>query len=158
MTHPVVGDPVALIEAAIAGTGSPHGGRPAPDALAAARDALHLLQTGGASMALRVLETLPGLIERDLREQSSGAYLRGRSEGELAAARRIQALRPRTPTADAARRECRLNRLRALLADPERRASVREALRLDDRLLDRVAAGTLTLSSQQWRRLRDALP
>jgi hypothetical protein len=102
-------------------------------------------------MALRVLETLPGLIERDLREQSSGAYLRGRSEGELAAARRLQ---PKHPAPEAAR----LDRLRRLLGDPTGRASVREALRLDDRLLDRVAAGTLTLSPQQWRRLRDALP
>ncbi len=150
MTHPIVDDPVALIEAAIAGTGSRHGGRPAPDALAAARDALHLLQSGRAAMALRVLETLPGLIERDLREQSSGAYLRGRSEGELAAAQRFQAPQPKRPASE----PTRLDRLRTLLSDPV----VREALHLDDRLLDRVAAGTLTLSPQQWRRLRDALP
>jgi len=131
---------------------------PAPDALAAARDALHLLQTGRAAMALRVMETLPNLIERDLREQSSGAYLRGRSEGELAAARRFQASQPRRPVPEVAHREGRLSRLRALLSDPAGRASAREALRLDDRLLDRVAAGTVTLSPQQWRRLRASLP
>ncbi|MFO1075875.1 MAG: hypothetical protein U1E17_24855 [Geminicoccaceae bacterium] len=105
-------------------------------------------------MALRVLETLPSLIERDLREQSSGAYLRGRSEGEMAVARRFKVLQPSRPAPEATRPD----RLRALLSDATGRAAVRDALHLDDRLLDRVAAGTLTLSPQQWRRLRDLLP
>ena len=127
---------------------------PRPDALAAVRDALLLLRTGRSTMALRMLETLPNLIERDLREQSSGAYLRGRSEGEMAAARRFQTREVRRPAPKASR----LDRLRALLSDPTGRAKVREALRLDDRLLNRVVDGTLTLSPQQWRRLRDLLP
>ena len=37
------------------------------------------------------------------------------------------------------------------------RAKARETLRLTDVLLDRVVAGALDLSGQQWRRLREAL-
>jgi hypothetical protein len=43
------------------------------------------------------------------------------------------------------------------LADPSRRERARAALRMEDWLLDRIAAGTATLSGTQWRRVREAL-
>ena len=44
-----------------------------------------------------------------------------------------------------------------MLADPRRRETVRAVLRLDDAVLDRVAAGRAGLSRALWRPLREAL-
>lgn len=151
------------------------------EASTAAHEILRLLQAGQAAMAISMLETLPTIIEWDVREQSRGAYLRGYREGgsavatakpqrgpcrdELAAGpaqsssrrQRIQRARLQAPAPRGPRPEDRLDRLRKLLGDPGRKASIRRALRLDDRLLDRVAAGALALAPRHWRQLRVAL-
>ena len=124
--------------------------------IAAARDALTLLQTGRAGMALTLLEQLPGAIEAALRSATGEAYLRGQADAHRIVAtareRRQAAARPPAPrTAD------RLDILRAALADPNKRQLVKAALGMDDRLLERVAAGGAMLSREQWRKLREVL-
>ena len=124
--------------------------------IAAARDALTLLQTGRAGMALRIMEALPDAIEAALRSATGEAYLRGQADAHRIIAttreRRQAAARPPAP-----RTANRLDILRAALADPSQRQLVKAALGMDDRLLERVAAGGATLSGVQWRRLREAL-
>ena len=120
--------------------------------IAATRDALTLLQTGRAAMALRIMEALPDAIETMLRSASGEAYLRGQADAHrlIAAARkRRQPPAPRKPH--------RLDLLREALADPRRRQLVKATLGMDDRLLERVAAGGATLSGVQWRKLREVL-
>ena len=48
--------------------------------IAAARDALTLLQTGRVAMALRIMEALPDAIEAALRSATGEAYLRGQAD------------------------------------------------------------------------------
>ena len=124
--------------------------------IAAARDALTLLQTGRAGMALRIMEALPGAIEAALRRATGEAYLRGQAEAHriIAATRKRRQAAARSP---ALRMANRLDMLRTALADPSRRQLLKTALGMDDRLLDRVAAGGATLSGVQWRKLREAL-
>ena len=124
--------------------------------IAAARDALVLLQTGRAGMALRIMEALPDAIEAALRSAAGEAYLRGQADAHRIIAttreRRQAAARPRAPrTVD------RLDILRTALADLNKRQLLKTALGMDDRLLERVASGGATLSSVQWRKLREVL-
>ena len=115
--------------------------------IAAARDALTLLQTGRAAMALRIMEALPDAIEAVLRSATGEAYLRGQADAHrmMAAAReRRQPPAPRKPH--------RLDLLRAALADPVQRQLVKDTLRMDDRLLERVAAcGARSRPSTWWK-------
>ncbi len=124
--------------------------------IAAARDALTLLQTGRAGMALRIMEALPDAIEAALRSATGEAYLRGQADAHriIAATRERRQAVARSP---ALRTANRLDLLRTALADPIQRQLVKAALGMDDRLLERVAAGGATLSSVQWRKLREVL-
>ena len=63
--------------------------------IAAARDALTLLQTGRAGMALRVMEALPDAIEAALRSAAGEAYLRGQADAHRIIARPASAGRQR---------------------------------------------------------------
>jgi hypothetical protein len=129
--------------------------------IAAAQDALTLLRTGRAAMAHRILEGLPALIDAALVRGEGIAYLRGQADAHriLAAASECQqAQRPHlAPIPPAPRKPSRLEWLRDALADPSQRERARAALRMEDWLLDRIAAGTATLSGTQWRKLREAL-
>ena len=126
--------------------------------ITAAQDALTLLRSGRAAMAVSVLERLPALIEAQLVEARGAGFAEGWDAHLLAAARERQqaVLRP-APSAPAPRTPTRLDWLRDALADPAKRECARAALRMDNRLLDRIAAGTVTLSGTHWRRLREAL-
>lgn len=128
------------------------------DPVAAARDAETLLRTGRANMALRILEALPSVLEAALKEAASEAYLRGQTDTHrmMAAARERHPKGPRQAPATPPKPN-RLDELRAALADPAKRAAVRSALRMDDRLLDRIAAGGANLTPAQRRRLRSTL-
>ena len=124
--------------------------------IAAARDALTLLQTGRAGMALRIMEALPGAIDAALRSATGEAYLRGQADAHriIATTRERRQAAARSP---APRTANRLDILRMALADPSKRQLVKAALGMDDRLLERVAAGGATLSGVQWRKLREAM-
>lgn len=129
--------------------------------IAAARDALVLMQTGRASMAVRIMEALPGAIEAVLRSTTGEAYLRGQADAHRAvgAARKLSRTPPQ-PTASPPPEPYKPHRLELLcdaLADPVKRQLVKATLGMGDRLLERVAAGGATLSGAQWRRLREAL-
>ena len=76
----------------------------------------------------------------------------------LAAARDATRERRRAAARSPAPRTiARLDILRTALANPVQRQLVKAALGMDDRLLERVAAGGATLSGVQWRKLREAL-
>ena len=107
-------------------------------------------------MALRIMEALPGAIEAALRRRHGEAICAAKPMRIAIIAttreRRQAAAPPPAPrTAD------RLDLLRDALADPNRRQLVKAALGMDDRLLERVAAGGATLSGVQWRKLREVL-
>ena len=123
------------------------------DPVAMAADAALLLSTGRTSMALTVLERLSAAIEAALKDAAGEGYLRGQAHVIAAARERRQsAARPPAP-----RTANRLDILRMALANPVQRQLVKAALGMDDRLLERVAAGGVTLSGVQWRKLREAL-
>lgn len=122
---------------------------PGPDALAAARSALRFLHTGQTAEARAALEALPNLLARDIRAKAQSAYLRGLGDGRREA-KGWGPLPQRQARPDCGQRE----QLRALLSDPAKRAAVRELLRLDDRLLERIADGSLALSPTPRRKLR----
>ena len=130
-----------------------------PDPIVGVRDALLLLQTGRAAIALRLLETLPAAIEKHL----AWVRLCARAEAEAASLARLRDTQRVTRALPAHRtpsphgRAQRLLWLQDALAEAPNRAKARETLRLTDVLLDRVVAGALDLSGQQWRRLREAL-
>jgi hypothetical protein len=119
------------------------------DPVTVARDALLLLSSGRAAMAMRVLEGLPELIEAERRT----VYGKGRWDAEVAMVAQLQPKTP-SPSPTGPRRH---KWLQSVLADPEGRAKARAVARLSDQLLDRVAAGRLTLAPAMWRRLRRAL-
>jgi len=125
--------------------------------VAAARDALTLLQTGRARMALRIMEAMPGAIEAALRGATGEAYLRGQADAHRIIAAAARERRQVAAPPPAPRTANRLDLLRAALADPSKRQLVKGALGMDDRLLERVAAGGATLSGVQWRKLREVL-
>ena len=129
--------------------------------ITAAQDALTLLRSGRAAMAQRILEGLPALIDAALVRGEGIAYLRGQADAHriVAAARSVSGYsRSRSPLhPPAPRKPSRLEWLRDALADPSQRERARAALRMEDWLLDRIAAGTATLSGTQWRKLREAL-
>lgn len=86
----------------------------------AARDALMLLQTGRAAMAVRIMEALPDAIEAALRSATGEAYLRGQADAH----RIIAATRERRQAGSpppASRAPQRLDVLRTALADPIQR-------------------------------------
>jgi hypothetical protein len=120
-----------------------------PDPVAVARDALLLLSSGRAAMAMRVLEGLPELIEAERRT----VYSKGRWDAKAAMVAQLQPKTPPPSSIGSHRRKW----LQSVLADPEGRAKARAAARLSDQLLDRVAAGRLTLAPAMWRKLRRAL-
>jgi hypothetical protein len=107
-------------------------------------DVLLLLRRGRVGPALAQLERLPALV----RAEVDAAYDRGR----LDLAREITHGKPERQPAPK-----RHEWLRGRIADPELRARARATLRLDDTLLDRVAAGTVQLSPDSWRKLRREL-
>ena len=129
--------------------------------IAAAQDALTRLRTGRAAMAHRILEGLPALIDAALVRGEGIAYLRGQADAHriVAAAQERQRIQPQPIAArpPAPRKPSRLEWLRDALANRSQRERARAALRMEDWLLDRIAAGTATLSGMQWRRLREAL-
>jgi hypothetical protein len=115
-------------------------------------------------MALRILEGLPALIEAQLVDVRGLGFAEGWDAHLMAVARAEAEARAKAPSAaqtvgtpSAVRHRPRLDTLREALADPEQRARLRAALRMEDWLLDRIAAGTATLSGTQWRKLREAL-
>ena len=120
--------------------------------IAAARDALALLQTGRASMALRIMEALPDAIEAALRSATGEAYLRGQADAHRIMAAACERRQPPAP-----HKRNRLDILRDALVDPAQRQLVNAVLGMDDRLLERVAACGATLSGLQWRKLREVL-
>ena len=122
------------------------------DPVDAAGHGRELLQSGRIDQAMRVLERLPELIKAEVHHQRTSAYIEGRMAGEAAMHAKM---RPKPPPAPTGPR--RHEWLRAALADPEQRATARTAVRLNDQLLDRVAAGRVSLSAAMWRRLREAL-
>jgi hypothetical protein len=142
----------------------------ASDPLDGVREALLLLQSGMPGKATRLPERLPELIEaerllyaaqleaerrshaREIRLQCNVAYLEGRMAGERAMHRKLAPKPPSTPTGPR-----RHEWLQGMLAHPWKRAKAREILRMDDALLDRVAAGTADLSPAYWPKLRKAL-
>jgi hypothetical protein len=129
--------------------------------ITAAQAALTLLRSGRAAMAQHIMEGLPTLIEAALARGESGSYLRGQADAQrilAAASERQQAQRSHlAPIPPAPRKPSRLEWLRDALADPSQRERARAALRMEDWLLDRIAAGTATLSGAYWRRVREAL-
>lgn len=124
--------------------------------ITAAQDALTLLRSGRAAMALRILEGLPALTEAQLVDARGSGFAEG-WDAHLMAVERRQAQPRLAPTPPAPRKPSRTEWLRDALADPSQRERARAALRMEDSLLDRVAAGTATLSGAHWRRLREAL-
>jgi hypothetical protein len=142
----------------------------ASDPLDGVREALALLQSGMVGKATRLLERVPDLIEDErlvhaahleAARRSTAAevqmrynlgYLEGRAAGERAMHRKLAPKPPPTPTGPR-----RLEWLREMLADPQRREAARAVLRMDDALLDRVAAGRAGLAPALWRRLRETL-
>ena len=125
--------------------------------VAAAHDALTLLQTGRAGMALRIMEALPDAIEAALRSATGEAYLRGQADAHRIIAAAARERRQVAAPPPAPRTANRLGLLRTALADPSKRRLVKAALGMDDRLLERIAAGRATLSSVKWRRIREVL-
>ena len=132
--------------------------------ITAAQDALTLLRSGRAAMAQRVLEGLPALIEAQLVDARGSGFAEGWDTHLMAIARAEAKARAKAPSAaqtvgmpTAVRHRPRLDTLREALADPEQRARLRATLRMEDWLLDRIAAGTATLSGTRWRRVREAL-
>ena len=129
--------------------------------ITAAQDALTLLRSGRAAMTLRILEGLPALIDAALMRTDGVAYLRGQDDAHriLATAQGRQRIQPQPVAAPppAPRKPSRLEWLRDALEDPSQRKRARAALRMEDWLLDRIAAGTATLSGAHWRKLREAL-
>jgi hypothetical protein len=103
-----------------------------------------LLRSGKIRMAMTVLEGLPRLFRSELTDAvgaaSWRAYGDGLARGRASLAAEIAGLRqrPKQPT--------RLDWLRAKVADQPARARALAALRLDDRLLDRVLTGSAQLS------------
>ena len=124
------------------------------DPVAAARDAVTLLQTGRAAMALRILEGLPDAIEAVRRDAASEAFLEGQR-----AAHRVQATcRREAKTMPATfRGATRLDELRMAMADHEKRQLVLAALRIDERHLHLILTGKSTLAGTQWKRIREVL-
>jgi hypothetical protein len=127
--------------------------------IATIRDALLLLQSGRVGMATRLLERLPELIEaerrfhaREIRSQCNVAYIEGRMAGERAMHRKLAPKPPPTPTGPR-----RHEWLQGVLAIPRKRALACDILRMDDALLDRIAAGKVDLSPSYWPKLRKAL-
>lgn len=116
--------------------------------ITALHDALLLLQSGRAGMAQLVLEGAVDAVSTEMGTVAWQAYCAGYAAGQRDAQQK-----PR----QAPRKPSRLDRFRAALADPERRALVKATLRMDDPILERIAAGRAGLSSDLWRRLRDAL-
>jgi transcriptional regulator GlxA family with amidase domain len=123
--------------------------RPASCPVTAVFDVLALLRTGGPNMAAAVLETLPAMIEGELRRVAGFHYLRGRADA--------QRMRRRDPERRRSRAPKRHEWLNTKLADPLLRARALDLLRLDDRRLDRVLAGTVGLSPGRWRQLKREL-
>ena len=121
--------------------------------VAYARSAQLLLQSGRAEMALRLLELLPDAIEAQLIAARRCGFTDG-WHAHLAADRRAEAETHGTPKTSGHSefsrppppKPTRLDWLRDALADPAKREQARAALRMDDHLLDRIAAGTATLS------------
>ena len=130
-----------------------------PDPVNAARDALLLLQTGRAAMALRLLDALPAAIEK----HSAWVRLCARAEAEAALvarlrdAQRVTRALPARRTPNPHDRAQRLLWLPSALAEAPKLAKARDTLRLTDAVLEHVVAGTLDLPGQQWRRLRESL-
>lgn len=116
--------------------------------IAALHDALLLLQSGRPGMAQLVLEGAVDAVSTEMGTAAWQAYCAGYAAGQRDAQQK-----PR----QAPRKPSRLDQLKAALADPERRALVRATLHMDDQVLDRIAAGRAGLSSDLWRRLREAL-
>ena len=89
------------------------------------------------------------------------AYLRGQTDAHriLAAAQERQRIQPQPVAAPplAPRKPSRLEWLRDALEDPSQRERARAALRMEEWLLDRLQAGSATLSGVHWRKLREAL-
>jgi hypothetical protein len=126
--------------------------------ITATQDALTLLRSGRAAMALRILEGLPALIEAQLVDVRGSGFAEGWDAHLIAEAHaKAPSAAQTVGTATAVRPRSRLDTLREALADPEQRARLRAVLRMEDWLLDRIAAGTATLSGTQWRKLREAL-
>lgn len=122
--------------------------------IAAAKDALVLLQTGRAAMALRILEGLPDAIEAAKRDAASEGFLEGQRAAHrvLATCRREAATMPTTTIA-----ANRLQELRKAVTNHEKRQLVLAALRVDERHLDLILKGRTKLAGTQWKRIREAL-
>jgi hypothetical protein len=116
------------------------------DYAAAIEDVVTLTRTGRVGMALTVLERLTVLVDGALLQ----AMAEAREEGRRSLAAEITGQARR-------RRPDRLDWLRQKVSDPELRERALAALRLDDRLFDRLLAGGVTLSAGQWKRLRGEL-
>jgi hypothetical protein len=110
---------------------------------------LVLLEGGRTAMARTVLETLGADVAAAVRH----AYADGREDGERDLARQITGTaKPRR--AKAPRRH---EWLAQRIQDPELRERAKQVLRLDDALLDAIAAGGVGLGQNQWRLLRREL-
>ena len=124
------------------------------DPIAAARDAVTLLQTGRAAMALRILEGLPDAIEAARRDAASDGFLQGQRAAHRVLATRRREAKTMPVTFSGA---SRLQELRLAVADREKRQLVLAALRIDERHLDLILAGRTKLASGQWKRIREVL-
>jgi hypothetical protein len=115
---------------------------------AAIEDVIVLIRSGRVGMALTVLEGLTGLVDGELMAAMAAGHAMGR-RGEPLLGGKKALKRPRTPR----RHEWLAERIR----DPALRERAKEALRLNDELLDRVASGGVGLSPGSWRKLRKEL-
>lgn len=121
-----------------------------------AEDALLLARTGRWSMAERLLETLPSLLEAELERLTWQFYVKGFAAGQRSA-QAMEQKRTKPAAAPASRGFQRLQELRAAVTDHEKRQLVLAALKLDERDLHLILLGRSSLSAGQWRRVKAVL-
>jgi hypothetical protein len=115
---------------------------------AAIEDVIVLIRSGRVGMALTVLEGLTGLVDGAMLEAMAIGHAKD-VRGEPFCGRPKPTKRPKAPR--------RHEWLAARIADPDLRERAKAVLRLDDQLLDDVAARAVGLSPGSWRKLRREL-